>query len=88
MLKQIGEIKLGDTTVHVARNGEYQLVAQDGVDAYETPIYRVYDVEAKTEEGLKLIIYHLVQSIGKLLSEKQAVADSRRAALQGAKTED
>lgn len=87
MLKQIGEIKLGDTTVHVARNGEYQLVSQDGVDAYDTPIYRVFELKLDRDQ-LFAICKDLVQAIGKLLTEKQAVADSRRASLQGTKTEE
>lgn len=88
MLKQIGEIKLGDITVHVARNGEYQLVAQDGEDAYETPIYRVYDLSCLKPGELLDVCKDLVQVVGRLLTEKQAVADSRRAALQGTKSEE
>lgn len=88
MLKQIGEIKLGETTIHVARNGEYQLVAQDGEDAYETPIYRVYELSNLNLEQLAITCKDLVQVVGRLLTEKQAVADSRRASLQGPNAEE
>lgn len=88
MLKQIGEIKLGNIIVHVARNGEYQLVAQDGEDAYETPIHRVYDLSKLGPGELLGVCKDLVQVVGRLLTEKQAVADSRRATLQGTKSEE
>lgn len=80
-LEKIGEIQVGETTVQVAKNGKFRIVVSDGVDAYETPIYRVANIGAAAWTN-EATVDALVQVVGRLLTERQGRNDSRRASLE------